>query len=48
MEEINTTGTGEYDYYGGGVVVVEEIRTLSLPTPIFIGAKKGDLGQRFF
>lgn len=25
MEEINTIGFGEYDYYSGGVIVVEEV-----------------------
>ena len=28
LEEINTTGIGEYDYYSGGDIVVEEIMIL--------------------
>ncbi len=30
MENIDTAGVAEYDYYGGGGVVVEEIRQASV------------------
>ena len=29
MEEINTIGIGKYDYYSGGIIVVEEVNPLS-------------------
>ena len=30
MEEINTIGFGEYDYYGGSVVAVEKVVSIKL------------------
>ena len=38
VEEINTIGIGKYDYYSGGVIVVEEI------TPVLL---RGDLGRGY-